>query len=1026
MAELWIPMTLLAICFVLGGLPLTGWITRAFSGQSLQDLGTGNVSVSAAFYHGGTGAGILAVLSEAMKGIGAVLLFRVFFPGHPVWELVGLMALVGGRFLLGRGAGTTNVVWGYIVHDWKTAFLVAVIGGIGFTLVREKRLGRLSILVLLPIVTALLHSGSVGRIIAVMLLSAEIALIYHLIPDDLDLAVAHAHPESKTMFKFFQGDRAIQSLSQRLSPQTAGNKAARLSELKRLGYPVPQGWVLPPGDDPHPLIDALTPSPQQPLVVRSSAFGEDTMLSSAAGQYDSVLNVTSRDALRQAIAQCQLSYSKASAVQYRRDRQVDEGAMAVLIQEQVRGAFSGVAFSRDPVTRQGEAVIVEALPGTADQVVSGRKTPEYYRVFIPENQVGTSNHKPSRHGATNGITNGATPAWQIPKGLTVLVEGNGDVPPSIIKQVAYLTRHLEKQLGDVPQDVEWSYDGKQLWVLQVRPITTLLPIWTRKIAAEVIPGFIRPLTWSINRPLTCGVWGEIFTVVLGDRAKGLDFEETATLHHSSAYFNATLLGDIFLRMGLPPESLEFLTRGAKFSRPPILSTFRNTPGLLRLFRREWDLLDDFAREEPQLRADLFKVIQQEKDGLSTDQLLANIQTILHLLKRVTYYNILAPLSVALRQAILKVPDEMLDTSVLPEVAALRSLKDIAASSRPLIPNAQRVSVHRSTLFVALAENPDGQSVLDQLEQFLDTYGYLSDVATDIAVPTWKDDPRPVYDLFAQLVSQSESSITETSEPIAQTWKVQQVQQRLNLKGTVAELYNRLLAELRACVLIIEQQWLSAGILMEQGDIFFLTLDEIQHYAGLFADRPPVGANSGASESSESQSNKSESSTSESSEMDDHTDLLQSIHTFIHARKTRWEKDAEVSNVPFLVYGKEPPLPSEQDATIMMVSSGTQLTGIGASPGQVQGIVKVVRSLQSLPTITKAMILVVPYADSGWAPLLAQSGGLVADVGGRLSHGAIVAREYGIPAVMNLQNATSTLRDGQTIILDGESGTVTLL
>jgi pyruvate,water dikinase len=131
-------------------------------------------------------------------------------------------------------------------------------------------------------------------------------------------------------------------------------------------------------------------------------------------------------------------------------------------------------------------------------------------------------------------------------------------------------------------DIEWSYDGQQLWLLQARPITTLQPIWTRKIAAEVIPGLIRPLTWSINRPLTCGVWGEIFTIVLGNRARGLDFNETATLHYSRAYFNATLLGQIFQRMGLPPESLEFLTRGAKFSKPPTSSTLRNLPGVTAL------------------------------------------------------------------------------------------------------------------------------------------------------------------------------------------------------------------------------------------------------------------------------------------------------------------------------------------------------------------------------------------------------------------------------------------------------------
>ena len=249
--------------------------------------------------------------------------------------------------------------------------------------------------------------------------------------------------------------------------------------------------------------------------------------------------------------------------------------MAVLIQKQVRGVYSGVAFSRDPITQQGDAVAIEALPGDALRVVSGQETPEQYRVFLPPTQMETM----------------APPGWMLPEDLEtqityLKIAGQGDLPPKLIKQVAFLARHLENQYHGVPQDIEWSYDGQTLWLLQSRPITTLLPIWTRKIAAEVIPGLIRPLTWSINRPLTCGVWGEIFTLVLGKRAAGLDFNQTATLHNSRAYFNASLLGQVFLRMGLPAESLEFLTRGASFSKPPLSSTLRNVPGLARLLGRE--------------------------------------------------------------------------------------------------------------------------------------------------------------------------------------------------------------------------------------------------------------------------------------------------------------------------------------------------------------------------------------------------------------------------------------------------------
>jgi pyruvate,water dikinase len=1021
-AELWIPLVALIGCWVLGGLPLTNWITRGLTGLDLTQVGTGNVSVSAAFYHGGQAAGILAVLSEAFKGIAAVLAFRVLIPGEPVWEIAGLIALVTGRFFLSQGAGTTNVVWGYLVHDIETAFFVAVIGGIGFTILREKNIGRLSVLALLPIVTALLHPNAGGRIVAVMVLSGVIALIYRAIPDDLELSAKQAHQESKQVFSFFRGDRAIQTLAQRLSSKTAGNKAARLAELNRLGYPVPQGWILPPGDDPQPLVELLTPSKSNPLVVRSSATDEDSDLSSAAGQYDSILNVTDRETLRQAIAQCQLSYTKSSAVQYRRDRQKIEagstsdtnsstpntGGMAVLVQPQIRGVFSGVAFSRDPVSCQGEAVVIEALPGTAAQVVSGRRTPEYYRVWIPAAAMDTPNDSDRRE------------PWRLPKGLALNVEGEGDVPQSIIKQVAYLVRHLEYQLGSVPQDVEWSYDGQQLWILQSRAITTLLPVWTRKIAAEVIPGFIRPLTWSINRPLTCGVWGEIFKIVLGNRAKGLDFTETATLHHSSAYFNATLLGDIFLRMGLPPDSLEFLTRGATFKRPPILSTLRNVVGLLRLLQQEWDLPSTFAEKETHLRTELARLIQKNKPDLSPPKLLADIHIILDLLKEVTFYNILAPLSASLRQTVLRVSDEQLNTRVLPEVAAMRSLSELAASSRPLIPNVQDVAKHRSTLFAALAEHSDSRTVLTQLDQFLDDYGYLSDVATDIAVPTWRDDPRPVYDLFTKLLKQSETSIPESSEEPQQSWAARHVQSRIDLKGAVAELYNRLLAELRAYVITIEQHWIDRHLLNNEGDIFFLTFEDIQHYIDVVGDRPTPD-----SEASRPTSDGQATQPTASTEHD--REIAQTMQALVNVRKEQWEADAQVSSVPFLVYGKEPPLLSESDAALMTTTTtGSQLQGIGASPGQVKGSVVIVRSLQSLPDLSKSIILVVPYADSGWAPILAQAGGLIAEVGGRLSHGAIVAREYGIPAIMDVQHAISLLKDGQTVIMNGETGTITIV
>lgn len=996
------------LCPLMGGLPLTGWLTWLVSGKRLAKLGTGNVGVSAAFYHGGTVAGVLSVLAEAAKGIGAVLLARSFFPSDATWEVVAMIALVMGRYWLGQGAGTTNVVWGFVVHDPITAGITFILSGISFTLFRERQQGRLLVLVLVPILTALRHQDG-DRVMAVVLLSSLLAWIYHKLPDDLALPTGQSRVESQKLFQFFRGDRALLSLDQALAVHKVGQKAATLAQLRRWGYPVPRGYVLPAGDDPAPLLAIAQPSLEDPLVVRSSAVGEDSLTASAAGQYASFLGITTSEALAIAIARCFGSYNAPSAVHYRRDRGLPEASMAVIVQQQVKGIFSGVAFSRDPIRRYGDAVLIEALPGGADQVVSGRNTPARYRVRVQPDDIAPF---PPDTADEN---------WRLPAVLTLTIESQPDgqdsrpqpIPERLIQQVAFLTRHLEQRYHGIPQDVEWSYDGEQIWVLQSRPITTLLPIWTRKIAAEVIPGSIPPLTWSINRPLTCGVWGDLFTLVLGQRAKGLAFEDTATLHHSRAYFNASLLGELFQRMGLPPESLEFLTRGAPFSKPPLRSTLRNSPGLLRLIQRELRLVADFNQiEQIQFIPALARFARTPAATLSAEDLGERIEHLLALLREATYYSILAPLSFAIRKAILKVPDELLDSSLNPEIAALEELRSLADASRPILTSLEYQPESGSALFALLAERVEGQAILTQLDRFIAKYSCLSEASTNIAVPTWKENPGPVRALFTQLLLNPPPQQTITSPQPSQhlpSWKLNQVQTRLDLKGRVTAIYTRLLAELRWTVLALAQLGVQAGMLEQVSDVFYLTLPELTHLI------------QGAEASTVTQ-----------------------LREQLQARQFQFAQDKTLEPAPLLVYGHEPLAFRPEFASADRPQHGYILTGIGASPGRVEGQIWILRSLNDLtlddPIPGKQLssgdapggsperhtILVVPYTDSGWAPVLARASGLIAEVGGQLSHGAIVAREYGIPAVMNIPDATQRFHNGQRVRIDGQLGTVEIL
>ncbi|MGV2827632.1 glycerol-3-phosphate acyltransferase [Myxosarcina sp. GI1(2024)] len=1019
LTPIWGSLVIFIVCPLLGGLPLIDWITYAITGRQLTKLGTGNVSVSAAFYHGGKLVGILAVISEAAKGIIAVLLARAFFPSGSVWEIIAIIALVAGRYWLGKSAGTTNAAWGIVIHDPLAAGLIFLITLVSFTIFRDRQVGKFGALILLAIVIGLQHPQEPEFAIAAAALGGLLAWIYTQIPDDLNLSTSGGQTHTQSVFRFFRGNKNIVTLDSKLDANKVGNKAANLSRLKRLGYPVPEGWVLAAGEDWQPLIEHIAPSEAEPLIVRSSAIGEDTETASAAGQYLSVANVTSSQALERAILECQASYFQSNAVEYRQrllqrepsspaaainsaatnpetkavlgfeTRSLDDfsrdntlpsasepenrservESLVILIQKQVKGEFSGVAFSRDPVDRLNDGVAIEALPGEANKVVSGKFTPQRYCVTIP------SSSSQAEITITEASTNNS----------------EAIIPQHLLESIAVLAREMEDLFEGIPQDLEWTYDGEKLWLLQVRPITNLQPIWTRRIAAEVIPGKIRPLTWSINQPLTCGVWGQLFTLVLAKKARDLDFNQTATLHFASAYFNATLLGKIFRRMGLPPESLEFLTRGAKFSKPPLMSTIRNLPGLWRLWRRELNLVSDFERDRQKLFEPILRELEaQEIRELSPAEILSRIETILELLNKATYYSILAPLSLALRQAILQVPETNLDNSQTPEIAAVRELADLSADIRKLLASEKITMDSSASLFAHIAENSEGENILERFNRWLDNYGYLSEAATDISVPRWRDKPSIPREMLSQFFFDREKRKQAKSIPEKTTSsrKTKIVQTRLRLKGKVSEVYNRLLAYLRWSFLALGTYWQNSEVIETSEDIFFLSFEEIKQIA---------------------------------TEKD--REFKPQLHQQIARRKARWQQERELTSVPYLVYGQPNSLSQFAPSTLDVRE---QLEGIGTSSGQIEGTVRVISNLWSASNIDRQTIIVVPHTDAGWSPLLARAGGLISEVGGRLSHGAIVAREYHIPAVMDIPNATQILKDGQRVRIDGQTGIVEIL
>ncbi|XZN90443.1 MAG: glycerol-3-phosphate acyltransferase [Microcoleus sp.] len=1048
---------LLVASFAIGALPLTGWAVRVFAGKDLRVLGTGNIGVSAAFIHGGKVAGIAAVLAEIARGMIPVLAGRFWFPDTPAIALTLLIPLVAGRYAIARGGGVTNAVWGIFAFSPAVAITAGIFGLLVWRLAEvvwskgdRARLFASRCGCLCTPIWLWLWRQNTTEFLAAAGLAGLLFTISLRQGDDMALSKSEK----------------LLSLDDSLDAKVCGDKAAKLSILKRAKFNVPPGWILlqgnptltakgpsqppptPPKGGSQPPLNALggsQPPPTPPkggkkegrkheelsisdaviqhltsqisnqMIVRSSAVGEDGDISSAAGQYETIGPVSTEAQLREAINRCRQSYWTSEAVAYRRQRQLPDTQMAVLIQPYIDGQVAGVMFTRNPLDG-GCQVIIEALPGGAESVVGGQITPVHLEIDFSTSESLQASF--------------------------IKLENNSFIAHSIVAELVKQAQAIEAFFHGIPQDIEWSWDGEQIWILQSRPITNLQPFWTRTIAAEVIPGAIRPLTWSINRPLTCGVWGEIFQVVLGDRAANLNFNETATLLGSHAYFNATLLGEIFRMMGLPEQGLEFLLRGQKMGKPPLGKILPSLPGLWRLVQREMALNREFKGDltdiflpaiqkleksevnpplpqvnpplaqvnppQPQVNPPLPQVNpplpqvnpllpqvnpplpppRGERRGENAQDLmglLERVQQIQEWLKPITYYNILGPIGLAIRKAIFRVPDEWLDNDNAPEIASVRALQQLAQKLRQAGMSQSDENISTAKLAQIFAESSALQA---EFAQWLDSYGYLSEVGTDIAVATWREQPEAYQKLLLTMAQKSAVTNLDGTGKLGltfwQKWRLDKCQERARVKNEISQVYARLLAHLRWTFLAIEAEGLAMGVFQEAGDIFYLEFGEIQQWIRS-GDRV-------------------------------------SFQDTIRARRAQLKVD-RLRPIPPVVYGNL--LPNSQEKTRTPATSTTKIIqGIPASIGRVEGLVKICRTVTT--DLPENAIVVVPYTDAGWAPLLLGATAIISEVGGQLSHGAIIAREYKIPAVMNIPEATTRFRDGQKVRVDGYLGTVELL
>jgi rifampicin phosphotransferase len=803
----------------------------------------------------------------------------------------------------------------------------------------------------------------------------------------------------------------------------AGGKGANLGELIRGGFPVPDGFVVgteayatvvesaglarviadglaADGGDaairaafagvsvPDALaaaiVDAYRDLGGGPVAVRSSATAEDLPGAAFAGQQDTYLNVVGEQALLDAVRGCWGSLWTDRAIAYRRRQEIGSGEvrMAVVVQRMVDAEFAGVMFTANPVTGERSQVVVDASSGLGEAVVSGLVTPDHYvvdgRGAVIARAVGRR-EVVIRSADGGGVTRSAD------RDVTTM-------PDTVLAELAALGRAVAGHFGR-PQDVEWAHAKGRVWLVQARPMTALPPPPIRLNRLQRAIGLqlmdyvsVRPYPLDMSAWILPGI-GRMVQRMLGEIA-GLRIDFTEMLPEQDG---------VVERFVPPvprptPAVLAAPIRVARRVRRYDPATWTDDPRYAWFQQRvrELDELDPTGSSWPELA-------RLARRALAAMDLVTDL--------RVDYLPgvgvALLRLRIVLALLGLRGLTGLLATGARTRTEdANRALEDLAAAVRA--DPALRAAVEEldaAALAVRIEDDAPYAAFRGQLRRFLAEYGHRETVSPLLmSAPTWGEAPATVLDLVAVLVEERlrparSDRIREAERRLLDHRLVRpapvrrRVSRLLEAARTGVALREdthfdatRVLPALRRTLLEAGRRLVAAGILREPEDVYHLRLEELESMAE--PDRLPV-------------------------------EEANSLRRVVGQRAAR---RAELAGVPMISPAAlRPPSGTDADALV---------SGVGASAGRVTGPVRVIRGPAEFGTMRSGDVLVCPYTNPAWTPLFQRAAAVVVDSGGLGSHAAIVAREYGIPAVMGTGTGTSVLVDGQRVTVDGDTGRVT--
>ncbi|MFI6908753.1 PEP/pyruvate-binding domain-containing protein [Nonomuraea sp. NPDC050394] len=789
-----------------------------------------------------------------------------------------------------------------------------------------------------------------------------------------------------------------------------GGKAAGLGEMIKAGERVPDGFCLtvesyksrhlPEAE----LLAAYERLGGGRVAVRSSATAEDLPDASFAGQQDTYLNVEGAGPLLDAVRRCWDSLHNERAVAYRAAAGIGEAAMAVVVQRMIDPAVAGVLFTANPITGCRTEMVVDAAPGLGTAIVDGTVVPDHHVL---------GHEAPAPRTAT------------------------GCLATDQLERLREAGRRLQKHFGS-PQDVEWAIDGDgTLWLLQSRPVTTLFPAPpdTRDTRLYLefghIQGMLRPTTpMGVSMLKTgAGLWFKGAGAAVDPRdplprmvpiGGRLYFDLTdfvrnkamrGRLGTSLEVYGPRVQGAV-LRMLDDPRFAP--RRGLPFRpRSALKMTVRLAPGAIT------GILRSLARPDA-ARTRAYRGVQEirrltrppAEPATSAQRLRWVIEDSHRAVMTPDMMGIVGPLMAGILAGI--APAGLLkgvaSPSELDTVLGGMPYNVTTEMDLTLWNLSVRARAHRELFLTTPPEELAARYRAGDLPDigmsgFLQKYGMRAAAEIDIGMPRWEEEPVPLFATIANYLRVDDpdqapdrrfEQAARKAEAMLETLS-RRARRGRPVRGRLATFFMRRSRKLtglreigkfawlpalqvaRRQLLLIGDDLVARGLLERAGDIMFLDLSEAGAAVHDGADQRGLTA----------------------------------------SRRAEYTRELRRHAVPGAL------LSDGTDVETLVphgpVEAGL-LTGMAGAAGRATGRARVIRDPAGAH-IEPGEILVAPTTDPGWTPLFMTTAGLVTETGSPVAHGPTVAREYGIPAVICVRNATHEIRTGQLITIDGSAGTV---